>query len=445
VRALALTMLLLTVATTAPRARAQGDDAFERQRREMLDRERRVILNNDGGDAVVKAREPTREGMLTARTIGLEDTHVDTIFYCTNRGTFSRHTHRSEVSETFMRTDGRYERNVVPALLEQGTDPLQVMIDWCRENDVEIFWSERMNDGHDAGRPDMVSEWKRQHPECLVGSEDDRPPHGAWSQVDYSHDAVREQMLRIIEEVCRNYDIDGIEMDFFRHPCYFRSVAWGGHATEEEVATMTAFVRRVREIAEREGRERGRPILLAVRVPDSVPPALAMGLDLEAWLSEGLVDLMTGSGYFRMNPWEYLAELGHRHGVKVYACLSDARVQEHASTFTRRAQDSYRARASRAWHAGVDGIYLFNMFNPEMRFLHEIGEPEVLAGLDKTYFATVCGAEGRSYGSPDYWIAGGSQWRNTPVLTPEDPLPLSAGDSHTVPLHVGDDLSAMRE
>ena len=147
----------------------------------------------------------------------------------------------------------------------------------------------------------------------------------------------------------------------------------------------------------------------------------AVGLDLETWLDEGLVDIITGSGYFRMNPWRYLAELGHRYGVKVYAGLSDSRVQADTAPFSRRSQESYRARAASAWQAGVDGIYIFNMFNPRSRFLREIGEPEVLAGLSKTYFATVRGATSRGYGNPDFWIADGSQWRNVPVLTPETP------------------------
>ncbi len=84
------------------------------------------------------------------------------------------------------------------------------------------------------------------------------------------------------------------------------------------------------------------------------------------------------------------------------------------------------------------------MFNPRSRFLREIGEPDVLAGLSKTYFATVCGANGRTYGSPDYWLAGGTQWRNVPVLTPETPLSLAPGERRSIPLFIGNDLAAPR-
>ncbi len=439
--ALTIVICLAGPVMTALPANAQdpgNDDAFERQRTEMLDRQRRVILNNDGGDALRTAPDSPVESMLTARTLGLEETHVDTIFYCTNRGTFSRHSHRTEVSEYLVGPGEPHENTIFGALVRAGTDPLEVMVQWGRENDVEIFWSERMNDQHDASRPDGVSAWKREHPECLVGSTDDRPPHGAWSQVDYAQRPVRDQMFSIIEEVCLNYDIDGIEMDFFRHPTFFRTTAWGGHATDEEIALMTGLVRRVREMTERVGRQRGRPILVAIRVPDSVPLARAMGLDLEGWLAEGLVDIMTGSGYFRMNSWEYLVELGRRHGALVYAGLSESRVDADTSTVNRRSQASYRGRAARAWQAGVDGIYLFNMFNPRAEMLQQIGDPEVLAGLDAEYFATVRGAQARSYGNPDHWVAGGSQWRNVPILTPEAPLSIAPGESARIPLFVGD-------
>lgn len=438
---IALLLLLASVSLLF----AQETDPFELQREDMLRRERHVILNNDGGDAVRTAQDAPLQEMLSARTIGLEETHVDTIFYCTNRGTFARHSHRSAVSENLIGPGERHENTIFGALVREGTCPLEVMVQWGRENDVEVFWSERMNDQHDASRPDGVSAWKRAHPECLVGSPEDRPPHGAWSQVDYAQQAVRDQMFAIIEEVCRNYDLDGIEMDFFRHPTFFRTTAWGERATDEELELMTGLVRRVREMTEQVGRERGRPLLVAIRVPDSVPLCRAMGLDLETWLAEGLVDIVTGSGYFRMNPWDYLAELGARYGVLVYAGLSESRVNADRSVLDRRSQQSYRGRALRAWQAGVDGIYLFNMFNPRAEMLHEIGDPRLLAGLSRQYFATVRGADTRSYGHPDYWVAGGSRWRNVPILTPEHPLAISPGERHSVSLFVGDDLTVARD
>ena len=38
---------------------------------------------------------------------------------------------------------------------------------------------------------------------------------------------VREKVFRIFRDVCMRYDVDGIEMDFFRHPLYFREMMLG--------------------------------------------------------------------------------------------------------------------------------------------------------------------------------------------------------------------------
>ena len=109
-------------------------------------------------------------------------------------------------------------------LLEQGTDPLKIMVDFCKKNDIEIFWTIRMNDIHDAYYDSIFdfNEFKKAHPEYLVGTKEDPPRFGPWSAVDYGHEKVRELSLRYIEEVCQNYDIDGIELDFMRHETYFK-------------------------------------------------------------------------------------------------------------------------------------------------------------------------------------------------------------------------------
>ena len=62
------------------------------------------------------------------------------------------------------------------------------------------------------------------------------------SQVDYGEPDVRNLAFRFLEEVCRRFEIDGLEMDFFRHACFFKSVAQGGCTSQEELDMMTGLV-----------------------------------------------------------------------------------------------------------------------------------------------------------------------------------------------------------
>ncbi len=411
---------------------------FEAQKQEMLARQRRVIFNNDGGDASV-----ARDGMddprdfVDIRTTPLVGTHVDTISYCTSR-TFGVFLHRTEVGTTLTSMEEAYEHNVVPALLDQGTDPLEVMIEYCHENDIELFWSMRMNDTHDASRPKRFegNAFKVANPDCLLGTKDNRPRHGGWSAVDYGCDVVRELLYDVIEELCRNYDIDGVELDFFRHPVFFRKTGEGRPVGDKERRQMTSLLRDIAAMAEREGRERGRPFLIAARTPDAVDYCDIIGLEIERWMEEGLIDIWIPSGYFRLRSWDDSVRLGHRYGVKVYAGLSETRVGGgHHAHAARASDEAYRARAMNAWDAGADGVYLFNLFDPNRKIWREMGEPEALRSLDKVYFASVRGA-GR--------VAGGAypheRFNRIPTVNPGAPLSIAPGENLVVPVRIGEEF-----
>ena len=95
-------------------------------------RVRRIIMNNDGHDFnnLAPGEEVTPESMLAKRTVGLLGTHVDSIFYCT--GVFNSYTHKSEESD--LRTDdGKTDAVHFHELICQGTDSLEVMTSFCRQ------------------------------------------------------------------------------------------------------------------------------------------------------------------------------------------------------------------------------------------------------------------------------------------------------------------------
>ncbi len=431
-------IMLLLSAIRAPAA-VSGRE-YEALRKEALSRERRIIWNNDGGDIhggygsgrhewVRSIRESEdmdadtlKEEFLGVWTAPLAGTHVDTIFYCGSRGSFGMFGHHTDVGQVQI-TDA----NIVGELIERGTCPLKAHVEFARENGMEIFLSKRMNDTHDANAHEM-SRFKKENPQYMLGTEEDRPPHGAWTAVDYAEPAVRDFVYDYLEEVCRNFEIDGIELDFFRHPVFFRHRP-GEPVSRRELDMMTGLIRRIREMTEEVGREKGRPLLVAVRVPDSVEFCRAIGLDLERWLSQGLVDIVSVSGEWRMNTWEYSVELGHTHGVKVYSVLTHPWQRPGGSS-----DESMRGRAMSAWKSGVDGVYTFNQFGTRRPIFNEIGAPEAIAGLDKVYYINTKGISSMGGLSPADYI-------NIPVVGPGGaPLVTGDGEEEVFELVMGGNL-----
>ncbi|MBW3599522.1 MAG: hypothetical protein KY475_19895 [Planctomycetes bacterium] len=459
---IACSLALVLYAVAGPTAAGGSDEAasqkeMEQKRKKAAHRQRRVIFNNDGNEAVYfpADREPTPENVLALRTAPLVDSHMDTIFYCTNRA-FGMCLHKTKLGEILTsetrEKQGYYadKRNIVGELINQGTDPLRIMVDFAREHKKEIFWSMRMNDIHDATNSSLLPQFKKLHPEYLFGTPKHPPPYkgfsGAWgsesgaawggySGVDYAQEEVREHAFRLIEEVCRGYDVDGVELDFFRSPVLFKSHAWDKPVTREERDALTDLLRRVRGMTEEVSLHRGRPLLIAIRAPDSVEYCHAIGIDLERWLQEGLVDLLAVGGDFVLSPWEESVALGHKHGVPVYPVLTNTARHPIPEFRTRSNSHGYRARAMNAWQAGADGVYLFNLFDPSAPMWRELGDPESLRSLDKVYYAVSGPLE-----QVTRYQRNGLRFCRLATLSPEYPEALNPGEPLTTTLIVGENV-----
>lgn len=400
-------------------------EKYKQLRKEKLDELRPFIHNNDGDDHLYRGKnsdEFSIQKFLDIRSTGLIGTNASSLSYCTSRS-FSLFTHNTSVGEFY--TEEFYlpdRRNIVSELIKLGTDPLEATSEFAHKNGLEFFWSNRMNDTHDAAHhPNKPhpqwNNFKEEHPEYLFGEIGEKFPHGRWSAVDFSHKEIRDLCVQFYTEVCENYDVDGIELDFFRHLYVFRNVARGEFATQEQLELLTDMVTRIREMTERVGRKKGKPILVLTRVPDSFEYCRKVGIDLEGWMEKGLVDIVVGSGYFRLNPWVDMVKQGQKYGIKVYAGFSESRIRSGQYPGLIRNQNAvYRARAAAAWEAGVDGIYSFNEFNMGRKYLREIGKPEILNSTNNLYFVTY------RNGNPNAYLKDGSDYLNLPMLSPANPV-----------------------
>ena len=399
-------------------------EKYRALRTEKLNKPRPVIHNNDGEDvnSFPLNEKYSVSNLLSKRTAGLAGTGVTTVSYCPNASGFGYFTFPTTVGEVLTNQGFNFEiqeevRNITAEMIAEGTDPLQVNIDFARKNGLEFFWSNRMNDTHDAAHRDdnpslYWTKFKENNPQWLFGTTGERLPNGRWSSVDFSQQAVRDLCVRFYREVCDNYDVDGVELDFLRHFEIFKTVGRGGVASQEQLDMLTDMVRQIRKATEEAGMKRGNPILVLTRIPTSPEYAKRAGVDIRRWIEEGLVDIVAGSCYFRLDFWENFAKLGEGKPVKIYAGLSESRVLNEHPALVRQQNAVFRARAAAAWQAGIDGIYSFNEYNTRVKYLCEIDCPDKLKKTNNLYFVTY-----RDYDAERY-LQGGDDFFKMPRLSP---------------------------
>ena len=362
----------------------------------------RLIVNDDG-DAQYLGVNPRAaegpEGYLSRRFQTAVGTQVGAYFHCVGNG---------EIPP--------WGKETLAAI----GDANHVMVDAAHEAGMKIFASLRMNDIHDAWAAKLTYPLKVERPDLLIGKESGKPyPADAvmrafWSALDYAQPEVRAHRLEFIAHTAETYDFDGFELDFFRHPLFFKL---GEEA--ENLATMTEFVRKVRRLLNGIAARRGRAYPLAIRVPDSPEMARRTGLDVERWLEEGLLDMLViGGGYMPYaGRLKEFIDLAHRHGVRAYPCINH--FQEPVKM---------RSYASNFWALGADGVYVFNFGgvgagSEREACLNQMHDPEALLGLDKEYLPdNGCSIFYTGYANP----------------APLFPVSLVGGDA--IELVVGDDV-----
>ena len=426
-----------------------ADDA----RDEVVNRQRRMIFNNDGDDTWLTDEPATPEGFLSVRMDHIGDCNVDTVFYCTTQG-INLFTQNSEVTEVFDASSGGFGHNRMNELIAAGTDPVTLAVKACRQRGIEIFWTLRMNDIHDRWSNEFFSQWKKDNPDKLMGSQGDgskypsSDPRNVWTFADFEHREVRDLMVTIIEDVLNRYDVDGIDMDFLRHTAYFKETLRFEPVTREHITMLTEMVENIRKMVLAASERKGRPILLSARVFPTLALNRRFGFDVRNWVTEGRVDFLSvGGGYdpYTM-PAKDMIDRGHNWGIPVYLCLSASgmvqRKIEH-SLLNGGSTEAWRGAAANAWHAGADGIMTFNLFPhlPETDTTRnaraawkEMSDPKAMVGKDKLFcIENLLHSETLGYMMKSVPVAG------------RLPAPLLRGGTLLRNLPVADDIVALDE
>ncbi len=295
-----------------------------------------------------------------------------------------------QLEEEGLSTPGTLSRAALNyrAFVEQGHDAMGIAVERAKQQGMEVFLSFRMNEVHGVDTPDVfpynliLSRYWREHPEHWIGTPGDElsqlhqdilgprtsPVVGKWlpGGLNFAHEEVRQRRFDQIEECLERYDVDGLELDFQRFPMFFK------YGEEEQcLAVMTELIQRLRTLTRRIGDERGRPMLLSVRVMAKPEQNRAIGLDVFRWAEAGLVDFLIASHYLR-NDFPL--------PVKEYRERMPQEMPLYASIEVEPEADTYRTLARQLYADGVDGLMMFNYFTcresgsePDFALLKELG------------------------------------------------------------------------
>lgn len=338
--------------------------------------------------------------------------------------------------------------------IQKGVDAIRVVGEYARGMGMRFFPSYRMNDDHFMFTPfeyPLTGEfWLKNHEKLIIGLE--RSPilsdkhYG--NLLDFSHKEVRDFRLAVIKEVIDRYgDIsDGIEMDFNRMQVLFpRGTA------EERAHLVTEMVAQVRAWLDEAGKKHGREMYLVVRVPPTLKNCRWAGLEVEKWMQQRLVDVVSPSQLMTLAhdmPVDEFVKLARPAGCKVYPSLYPRTVYQwefvpkpseavYAKPSKREVTPQLvRGAAQNYWMMGADGYSLFNFHHEDMavrpfsdrlyRIFRDLAEEKCLTGADKLYQIT-----------PAYYL----DHEDTYQYRKQVPVALQDGEPQKLSIVIGEDFS----
>jgi len=252
--------------------------------------------------------------------------------------------------------DKRAER-VYRFFEDNGLDVLEALVDRCHELGIKIYASHRANVHY---RQSNV--WD-EHPDWHLDSR---------RGLDYANPAARGFYRNFLLYIAKNYDIDGLTIDFSRHRQHFNP------GQEDAFEHMNTYLRELRAGLDRIGAGRGRRLILNASFVcgtwyEGKMPA-EQGLDVATWVDEGIVDCIMPEGRDVM---KYI-EMCKGKRVTCYArktCSLDfdgsalqknvhdptpAEDQQDQPLLMQRTPLEVTEGVLKWYDAGADGVFLFN-------------------------------------------------------------------------------------
>lgn len=313
-----------------------------------------------------------REPLGEAQTIGLVEelrgTGVDALMICPQA--WRTHLWRSEIDrrwqddapsqkEPLLECDLKYAEKAYFRLrrhMLDGGDPVALTVKTARQCGIAPLFSYRMNDHHFTNNPNTPthSRFWREHPQYWL--------HPKGGPYNYLEPEVRAHLQQVIFELLDKHDVEGFECDFMRSAWYFP------RGRESEGAPLlTQWLRELRQKLDALGNARGKRLALGVRLPLNPEICRELGLDIETWIHEGLVDMLNASPSFRLSQevgieaYRKLGDTFSLYGELHFVSHPGETFGGYRTSINRLTNpELYRSTALSFLERGADGVSLFN-------------------------------------------------------------------------------------
>ena len=399
----------------------------------------RMMFYHDGRHPLIYMYEPPmRPEEYEAGIDELLGTPVEAVMFCLGDGRTVLHD--TQVGELWGHNVKKWPHIIfrrahqnAAQLIAKGHDPLQLICQRARATGMLVYPTLLVQQGRGPRREDVrCSDFRfaNQHLEIGAGG-DLAADFPGLTALDFKHEEVRQERFALIEETLNKYPVDGFELQLNYTPYYF-------HPDQVEAGReiMTQWIARVHRAVKASGAKRE----LAIRIPASIEGCWQVGLDVKAWIDQGLVDVLIGqtfSGPELLNcnaDFRPLVRAAQNSPCRVHAALQSLVDSDRLGEAS---IEMVRAAACNYWDQGVDGLYLAHWFGNwpyEADFyqkLRELPHPEVMAAKDKIYaLPTMTGR----YPEPE----------GEPGTTRQLPAALAPGGSARLDLPISDDLPRWR-
>ena len=243
------------------------------------------------------------------------------------------------------------DANIAPAMIEfdDKYDINEVVLRRAQQHGMQFIACIRMNDRHPKSNE---TPFFRDHPEWRLRE--------LSAGMDYKHEGVRRAVLSIIQEVLRKHDVDGIEIDWMRHCHMFNPSEAAEHAP-----LLTEMLVAVRGMLDQAAERRHcEPLVLGVRVPQTIGECRVLGFDLDAWVQEGGIDYICPSDfmYFDANiKVDEFASVTEGTSCQVFPTISAG--LSHADRRRGLSPMVLRAAAHNYYSFGASGVSAYNFYN----------------------------------------------------------------------------------